>query len=68
MCKKGKDSRFDDIKKSKLKFLSVWLMQGLFTIVPTGPLLVILTVPSEKKDISVMEMFGIFIWLTGLII
>jgi steroid 5-alpha reductase family enzyme len=43
ILKVGEDSRFEPIKKDKIRFFVVWLLQGLWCIIPTSPLLVILT-------------------------
>lgn len=43
ILKRGEDSRFTEIKESKLRFFSVWFIQGLWVIITMSPLLVIMT-------------------------
>ena len=46
------DSRFREIKKSKIRFFVVWLLQGLWAVIPTSPVLVILTQPSIDQPFN----------------
>ena len=43
ILKAGEDSRFVEIKKTKLRFFYAWYIQGLWVVVTLSPLLAILT-------------------------
>jgi steroid 5-alpha reductase family enzyme len=66
VLKAGQDSRFEKIKKSKLRFLMVWTLQGLWTVVPASPLLVILTRKAARSTLGDIELAGLVIWFVGL--
>lgn len=62
--KSGKDSRFDSIKQSPIKFLVAWSMQGLwitFTLAPTMAAIL----SSEQIDEGVFFYAGSLIWIFG---
>ncbi|MFT7183850.1 MAG: steroid 5-alpha reductase family enzyme [Oceanicoccus sp.] len=61
-----KDTRFNEMRKSFLKFGGFWLIQG-FTVwavlIPS-----ILFIQNQAQEIGVLAIFGILIWLLGLAI
>lgn len=63
--KSGKDSRFDEIRKSYFKFLKFWLGQG---IVAWILLLPVLFVAEHDVSLTTLSFFGIAVWLMGLIV
>ena len=63
----GGDSRFDEIKKSKLKFFLTWLTQGLWVVVTAAPLLVVISKSAKTRSVDVLEIIGIVVWAFGLI-
>jgi steroid 5-alpha reductase family enzyme len=42
----GGDSRFNEIKKSGMKFFVTWLTQGLWVVITAAPLLVLISKPA----------------------
>lgn len=63
----GGDNRFDEIKKSKLYFFVTWMSQGMWVVVTSGPLLVLMTKKDISTSIQVLEIIGIVIWAFGLV-
>jgi len=68
ILKVGEDSRFEPIKKDKIRFFVVWLLQGMWCIIPSSPLLVILVGKGQQKELNTLEMVGIVLWLIGFVI
>lgn len=71
VMKKGEDSRFEEIKKSKLRFLVVWMFQAFWVIVPMSPLLVIMTgepTNSRINSATLGNAIGFIVWALGLAI
>ena len=63
------DSRFIEIKKTKIRFFYAWLIQGLWVIITMGPLLAVMTTKSFRTSaFNLLEFFGIGIWITGLVV
>lgn len=60
----GGDGRFDEIKKSPMKFLSVWVLQGLWVWVTTA--CAIAAIASQtSKSLSLIDSVGILVWCVG---
>ena len=68
VLKVGEDSRFREIKKSKIRFFVVWLLQGLWAIIPIGPIIVVLTQSSASRSLGGLENIGVLVWMLGLIV
>ena len=68
ILKVGEDSRFEPIKKDKIRFFVVWLLQGMWCIIPSSPLLVILVGKGQQREFNILEMVGIVLWLIGFVI
>lgn len=69
ILKRGEDSRFKEIKESKLKFFLVWFMQGLWVLLTMSPLLVIMTddpATSFSGSLLWLEIIGLVVWAIGL--
>ena len=62
--REGKDGRFDEIKLNSLRFLASWTIQGLWVLLTAAAALAIIT-SSERKDLDVLALFGIAVWLVG---
>jgi steroid 5-alpha reductase family enzyme len=60
----GKDSRFDDIKPSFLRFLNAWTIQALWVTLTVGAALVAITT-STRRELGVLGVVGLLIWLLG---
>ncbi|MFN2119601.1 MAG: DUF1295 domain-containing protein, partial [Anaerolineales bacterium] len=54
----GKDSRFDDIKPSFLRFLNAWTIQALWITLTVGAALVAITT-STRRELGVLGVVGL---------
>eukprot|EP00927_Polykrikos_kofoidii_P057740 TRINITY_DN51928_c0_g1_i1.p1 TRINITY_DN51928_c0_g1~~TRINITY_DN51928_c0_g1_i1.p1 ORF type:complete len:296 (+),score=25.31 TRINITY_DN51928_c0_g1_i1:76-963(+) len=61
----GKDSRFDEFKKSTLRFLSVWTIQALWCFLVASPALVVVSSPACSKSSSWPDFVGWGLWSLG---
>jgi len=65
----GEDIRFRKIKQSTLRFLNVWLMQGMWVFLCMAPLLIHMTQHNIKStSLGLINYLGIAIWVLGMII
>jgi steroid 5-alpha reductase family enzyme len=62
--KAGKDSRFDEIKPSFIRFLNVWTIQGLWVTFTAAAALVAIT-SSHRKDLDLFAIIGLLVWALG---
>jgi len=62
--KEGKDSRFDDIKPSFLRFLQAWTIQGLWVTLTSAAVLAAITT-SVRKPLSWFALAGFLVWAFG---
>ena len=62
--KAGKDSRFDDLKPSYIRFLNVWTIQGLWVTFTAAAALVAITT-TTRKDLDVFAIIGLLVWIIG---
>ncbi len=62
--KSGKDSRFDELKPSFVKFLNVWVIQGLWVTLTAGAAWTAIT--SEAcAPFDALTIAGIVVWMLG---
>lgn len=62
-----KDSRFDDIRGSFLKFGGFWLLQAITVWVIASPAVVVLS-SEQRLNLGLLSMLGLTVWLIGLTI
>lgn len=62
--KSGGDDRFDEIKPNFMRFLNVWVIQGLWIAV-TGATAFTAITALERPETSVLTFIGIGLWLIG---
>lgn len=62
--KSGKDSRFDDIKPSFVRFLNVWLIQGLWVTLTAGAAWAAIT-SAGRAPIDALTIVGLLVWVLG---
>lgn len=62
--KAGKDTRFDELKTSLLRFLNVWTLQGLWVTFTLSAALVVFTT-AASKPIGFFAISGIIVWAVG---
>lgn len=60
----GKDSRFDEMKKSPIRFFSAWTIQGLWVLLTAAAALAIIT-STSRVEMGVWGFVGMAVWLTG---
>lgn len=60
----GRDSRFDEIKVSPVRFLSAWTLQGLWVLLTAAAALAIIT-STERQGLGWVAYVGIALWLGG---
>ncbi len=60
----GSDGRFDDIKKNLLRFLNVWMIQGLWITITISAALAAVTAV-EQPPFSGLTVAGLLIWAAG---
>lgn len=64
VMRSGKDSRFDTIKPSFVRFLNVWVIQGLWVTLTAAAVWTAIT-SSNRAPIDALALAGIAVWLLG---
>ncbi len=62
--REGKDSRFDEIKASSLRFFMSWTIQGLWVLLTAAAALAIITT-TERQELGWVSLLGVAVWLAG---
>ncbi len=62
--KAGKDTRFDDIKRSFIRFLNTWTLQGLWVTFTLAAALAAITA-TTRKELDVFAAIGFLVWVFG---
>jgi len=62
--KAGKDDRFNEIKPSFIRFLSVWTIQGLWVTFTAFAALVAIST-TNRKELDLFAIIGFLVWLIG---
>jgi len=62
--KAGKDTRFDEIKPSFIRFLNTWTLQGLWVTFTLAAALVAITT-TTRKELDIFALVGVLIWVFG---
>jgi len=62
--KAGKDGRFDDIKRSFVRFLNAWTIQALWITLTAGAALAAIT-SGNRVDLEIFAVVGVCVWLAG---
>jgi steroid 5-alpha reductase family enzyme len=62
--KAGKDSRFDDIKPSFLRFLNTWTIQGLWVTFTASAAWVAITTVT-RRGLGIFALVGFLVWGVG---
>ncbi len=60
----GKDDRFDEIKRSFIRFLNVWTLQGVWVSVTLGAALAAITT-TVRRPMGVSAAIGFLVWIVG---
>ena len=65
----GSDSRFEQIKRSPVRFLQVWVLQGLWVSITAGAAWIAMTVaPAQQRPLEWLGVVGIVVWVVALTI
>lgn len=64
VLRSGKDSRFDDLKPSFVRFLNVWVLQGLWISVTAGAAWAAIT-SSDRPPLDAVSLLGLLLWAAG---
>jgi steroid 5-alpha reductase family enzyme len=62
--KAGKDTRFDEIKPSFLRFLNTWTLQGLWVTFTLAAALAAITT-TTRKELDLFAAIGFLVWVFG---
>ena len=60
----GKDSRFDEIKPSFIRYLLTWTLQGMWVTFSLAAALVAITT-SSQQPLGIFALVGFLVWLVG---
>lgn len=60
----GKDTRFDEIKPSFIRFLNAWTIQGLWVAFTLAAALAAITT-TARKELDLFALIGALVWLAG---
>ncbi|MDJ1114638.1 DUF1295 domain-containing protein [Microbacterium dauci] len=67
--KAGSDDRFDEIKIAPVRFLRVWVMQGLWVSVTAAAAWIAMGVaPADQVAIDAFAIVGIVVWVVGFVL
>lgn len=61
----GKDARFDEFKKSWLRFLGVWTIQAVWCFFVASPALVMITSGACHTPVGILDYIGWGVWLVA---
>lgn len=65
----GSDSRFEKIKGAPIRFLQVWVIQGLWVSITAAAAWIAMTVaPEQQRPLEWLGIVGIVVWVVGLTI
>ncbi len=65
IAKSGKDSRFDEIKKSPTRFFVAWNLQGLWVCITSCAAWAGVSLSSQNPELGLISWAGVFIWIIG---
>ncbi|MEM8886977.1 MAG: DUF1295 domain-containing protein [Bacteroidota bacterium] len=65
--KTGKDDRFDKIKPDFMRFWNTWTLQALWAVLTVAPAWIAITA-IERKELGIMGMVGVALWVIGFLI
>ncbi len=60
----GKDTRFDEIKPSFIRFLNTWTIQALWVTFTVGAALAAIT-STDRKGLDLIAVLGVLLWVLG---
>lgn len=60
----GRDDRFDELKKTPLRFLNVWTIQGLWVTLTAAAAWITIT-SATRRDLDAFAVIGGVLWLAG---
>lgn len=63
--KAGKDSRFDEIKKSPARFFITWNLQGLWVSITSSAAWAGMTLSNSTPELGIVSWVGVAVWVIG---
>jgi len=64
----GKDGRFDELKKSPIRFLVPWTLQGLWVFLTMIVVIVINSQNGPSPPLKIWDGIGLAVWILGFVI
>jgi len=61
----GKDGRFDELKKTPIRFLVPWIVQGLWVFLTMNVVIVINTQSNSAPPLGIWDFLALIIWVLG---
>jgi len=61
----GKDGRFDELKKTPIRFLVPWIVQGLWVFLTMNVVIVINTQSNSAPPLGIWDFVALIIWVLG---
>ncbi|MEZ4386452.1 MAG: DUF1295 domain-containing protein [Candidatus Krumholzibacteriia bacterium] len=67
IARAGHDSRFDQLKRSPLRFLMAWTLQGLWVLLTAAAALAVIT-GGVREPLGAIGLAGLVVWALGLVL
>lgn len=64
----GEDTRFLEIRENRVRFFSVWSIQGLWVFLTMLPVLLVLKHSTNNANVHVLDITGASLWVLGYVI
>lgn len=61
----GEDTRFEEIRENRLRFFSLWNIQGLWIFLTLQPVLLSLKHSTNDAQVDVLDIVGTSLWIIG---
>lgn len=62
----GSDDRFDELKTSPIRFLRVWVLQGLWVSLTAAAAWIAMSGDTQSRPLGWLAIIGIAVWLIGI--
>lgn len=64
----GDDTRFEEIGENRLRFFSLWNIQGLWVFLTLQPVLLSLKHSTNNPQVDVLDIVGTALWIVGYVL
>lgn len=68
ICRDGKDSRFDEIKKNIVRWIGIWTIQAVWCFLVASPALIVITSEACHQVPTPVDYVGWAIWVAAFLI